>query len=324
MSDIQLFRLGADGRATELQSAASDLEKPLQNLIEANLQTLLGICFLASEHATGKKHGGRIDTLGIDENHCPVIIEYKRSVGENVINQGLYYLDWLMDHRADFKLLVMDRLGIQAANAIDWSAPRLVCIAADFTKFDAHAVQQIQRNIELMRYRRFGDDLLLLELAHASSTTMPVTAPKGAKPARAEAGSMAASTDALAATRQQGPDKSYAELLPTLSLELRSVLDSLEAHVLSLGDDVQVKELRRYVAYKRIRNFACVVLQRARLLLYLHLDAPQTLPALQAVLPQARDVSAIGHWGTGDLELPLSSASDLEAVKPFIAQAYQR
>jgi RecB family endonuclease NucS len=54
--------------------------------------------FLASEHATGRVHGGRIDTLGLDENHAPVIIEYKRAINENVINQGLFYLDWLLDH----------------------------------------------------------------------------------------------------------------------------------------------------------------------------------------------------------------------------------
>jgi hypothetical protein len=35
-----------------------------------------------------------------DENGSPVIFEYKRSVNENVINQGLFYLNWLLDHRA--------------------------------------------------------------------------------------------------------------------------------------------------------------------------------------------------------------------------------
>lgn len=126
--------------------------------MESNLQTLLGICFLATEFSTGKVHGGRIDTLRLDENNSPVIIEYKRSLGENVINQGLYYLDWLMDHQADFKWLVMEQLDAEVATEIDWSTPRLLCVAAYFTKFDRHAVQQIQRHIELLRYRRFGDD----------------------------------------------------------------------------------------------------------------------------------------------------------------------
>jgi RecB family endonuclease NucS len=50
--------------------------------MECNLNPLLGIYFLASEYSTGKTHGGRIDTLGLDENDFPVIIEYKRAINE--------------------------------------------------------------------------------------------------------------------------------------------------------------------------------------------------------------------------------------------------
>jgi len=52
------------------------VEKSLQEMIEQNLDVFLGVRFLATEYYTGKVHGGRIDTLGIDENGCPVIIEY--------------------------------------------------------------------------------------------------------------------------------------------------------------------------------------------------------------------------------------------------------
>ena len=102
MSDIKLFRIRSSV-VDELTSTSVALEKSLQTLIEAHLETFLGVRFLATEHSTGRKHKGRIDTLGIDENGCPVIIEYKRSVNENVINQGLFYLDWLMDHKGDFE-----------------------------------------------------------------------------------------------------------------------------------------------------------------------------------------------------------------------------
>ena len=88
MSDIKVFQISPSNHATELIGRSVALEKSLQTLIEINLETLLGIRLLASEYSTGKKHGGRIDTLGIDENHRPVIIEYKRAVNENVINQG--------------------------------------------------------------------------------------------------------------------------------------------------------------------------------------------------------------------------------------------
>lgn len=309
MSDIKLFRMTA-GKATELQGDASDLEKPLQTLIEANLEALLGIRFLASEYSTGKTHAGRIDSLGLDENNCPVILEYKRSVGENVINQGLFYLDWLMDHQAEFKLLVMDQLGKPAADAVDWGAPRLVCIAADFTKYDSHAVQQINRNIELIRYRRFGEELLLLELANATSAN-------AVRSASAKSAKVQKAPEAEPVLAKQGSaDRSFADWL---SPHLSELVASLDGYVISLGDDVQRKELKLYVAFKRLKNFATLVPQKNRLLLYLHIDPAQVLP-----LPaNARDVSQQGHWGTGDLELALTSQSNLDAAKPLILMAYE-
>ena len=150
MSDIKLFKI-SNKKVAELTGKSIALEKSLQTLMEKKLESLLGVQFLASEYSTGKVHGGRIDTLGIDENKSPVIIEYKRATNENVINQGLYYLDWLLDHKAEFELLVMNKVGKEISQEIEWSSPRLLCIAGDFTKYDAHATQQMGRNIELIR-----------------------------------------------------------------------------------------------------------------------------------------------------------------------------
>ncbi len=301
MSDIKLFRL-VSGKASEIRGVASDLEKPLQTLIEANLDSLLGVRFLATEYSTGKTHAGRIDTLGIDENDCPVILEYKRSSGENVINQGLFYLDWLMDHQAEFKLLVIEQYGKTAADAIDWSEPRLICIAADFTKYDAHAVQQMNRNIELIRYRRFGSDLLLLELVNAT----------GIRP-------LPSNGKAIKNVKGGGKDKTVVEWLADLSPSLRELFESLETYFLSLGDDVQRKDLRLYIAFKRMKNFTTIIFQKNRLVLYLHLD-PRSFELRDGF---SRDVREIGHWGTGDLEIIVDDSADLERAKPLIRQAYE-
>ena len=87
MSDVKLFKFASD-KIEEVGGEALQVERSLQLLFEANLEALLGIRFLAREHSTGPVHGGRIDTLGLDEDDCPVIIEFKRAVNENVINQG--------------------------------------------------------------------------------------------------------------------------------------------------------------------------------------------------------------------------------------------
>lgn len=312
MSQIKLFRV-QNGRAAELESGAADLEKSLQTLIENNLDPLLSIRFLASEYYTGKTHSGRIDSLGLDENHCPVIIEYKRAISENVINQGLFYLDWLLDHKAEFEKLVENKLDRASAIQVDWSAPRLICIASDFTRYDEYAVQQIGRNIDLLRYRLFGQELLLLETA-ASSTSNRVEV----RPAH-DVGQGTEETLTVSANAERKGDKTYAEWRQDLPTNLEQLLMTLEDYLLAMGDDVQRKELKLYAAFKRLKNFASVVLQRNKLLLYLHLS-PE---GLNLVSGKMRDVRNIGHWGTGDLEIVLTDSNDLEQAKNLIQLAYE-
>jgi hypothetical protein len=138
------------------------MERSLQRLMERHLVSLLDVRFVASEYPIGARHEGRIDTLGIDRHGAPVVIEYKRMRSVNLMSQGLFYLDWLDEHRGEFRLLVQDRLGARLAATITWDGPRLICVAASFHRYDLRAVRQIQRRIELVRYLWFGDDLLFL------------------------------------------------------------------------------------------------------------------------------------------------------------------
>lgn len=305
MSDIKLFRIYG-GFTEEIESQSVALEKSLQGLIEKHLETLLGVRFLASEHGTGAKHGGRIDTLGLDENGCPVIIEYKRSLNENVINQGLYYLDWLMDHKAEFELLVQRKFGTKEAESIEWSTPRLLCIAGEFTKYDAYAVGQINRNIELIRYKRYGDDLLLFELVNAKEAEPSEEADK--KPAKGKNGSGSVY-------------KTVSEYLQQASADLQDRYAAFMAFAEALGDDVQVKTLKYYIAFRRIKNFACVEVhpKTNNLLVFLKVN-PKSIKVESGF---SRDVSQLGHFGTGDLELTLRNMADLERAKPLIAASYQ-
>ena len=46
-------------------------------------------------------------------------------------------------------MLVLDKLGKRMD--VDWTSPRILCIAEDFTKFDLHAIEQMDKNNELIR-----------------------------------------------------------------------------------------------------------------------------------------------------------------------------
>jgi predicted transport protein len=299
MGDIKLFRLDSSG-VSELSGTTDAIERSLQTLFERNLEPLLGVRFLASEFPTTN---GRIDSLGLDENGSPVILEYKRATNENVINQGLFYLDWLMDHRGDFELLVLKKTG-EKANAVDWSAPRLICVAGDFNRYDDHAVRQIQRNIELIRYRRFGTDLLMLDLVAATSVRR-------------------LSLDGKPVVVSHGSPTQYktiSTVLGDLDAVLAGRFEALRAFLTALGDDVQESTLRSYIAFKRIKNFACVEFRPSagKILVYAKV-APDTVTL---ELGFTRDVSKVGHPGTGDLEMTLSTPDDLERAKPLIERSY--
>jgi len=304
MSDIKLFQM-RNGIAHELLGTSIAIEKTLQTLIEGQLDVFLGVRFLATELFTGKSHGGRIDTLGIDENGSPVIIEYKRAINENVINQGLFYLDWLMDHKGEFELLVLKTLGKGEADKIDWSVPRLLCIASDFTKYDEYAVQQINRNIELIRYRRYGDELILFELVNATT---------------AQVSTNGSSNDNSVKKGVQSY-KTASELLDQAPSDLHDRFEGIKAFLLALGDDVQMKELKFYFAFRRIKNFACVEVhpQAKRILIFVKVDPS----SIQLEKGFTRDVHAIGHYGTGDLEITIQNDDDLERAKPLLLKSYE-
>ncbi len=72
---MALFKINGSA-IKKLTAKELDLEKHLQELFENNLEEILNIVFLAHEYSTS--FGGRIDSLGIDKNGSPCIIEYKK------------------------------------------------------------------------------------------------------------------------------------------------------------------------------------------------------------------------------------------------------
>lgn len=294
MSEIKLFEIGS--AVKERTSSTVLFEKQLQTTIEQNMETFFGVRFLKSEYAITS---GRMDSIGIDENNSPVIFEYKRSTSENVINQGLFYLDWLLDHKADFKLLVIEKLGMEVAEQIDWSVPCVICIANDFTKYDVHAVNQMQRNIRLVKYRKYGDDLLLFEHLNA-----PIVKPVAE-----------VNVTTTPATYVQ---KTHLEKLASASTHFKTLYASLCDYIESLGDDLVANQLKYYLAYKKVQNIFCIELYNKQIILRLKLD-PDSVEIEDGF---TRDMRGTGHYGTGDLEISIKTETDFQKAVPLIERAY--
>ena len=300
MSDLKLFST-KQKNIVELASFEAKLEKTLQKLFEDNLEELLGVRFIQSEYRTS--NGGRIDTIGIDENNCPVIIEYKKSSNENIINQGLFYLDWLLDHKADFEVIVHKSDHKVHLDEVEWSAPRLICVASDFSKYDQYAVNQINRNIDLLRYKFFDGDFLLLEqLTQVSQSNSDLAETKKIK--------------TLKTKSTKSSQRTFNIHVAQLSENLSNVLSELDNFVRSLDSKIAYKELKFYAAYSLVRNFVCVeaISTQDKLLVYLKLHEEQFLNSKI----KCRDVSKIGHYGTGNTEFTIKTLEEVEQLKPYI------
>jgi predicted transport protein len=287
-------------------------EKELQALIEENLKEIFNCRLVATEFSTGPVHGGRIDTLALSEENNPVIIEYKVVESSQLINQSLYYLSWIKDHKGDFTIAVQKKYPGQHID-IDWSDIRVICIAPEYKKYDLHAVQMMGSNIELWQYRYYDNGIFFLEEVYKRSVAFsaPAESYSTKNPVMVEAGKKAA------LTRLTGV-YSVEQHLGKIEGAKRSLPIELQEYILSLDEAVEEVPKKFYIAYKISQNFVCMEVQKSKVVLYLKLH-PEEIAQFPAI---GRDVTNIGHYGTGDLELTIREETDIPIARQFIRMAF--
>jgi len=300
---MALFKINGSA-VTKIIAKDLDLEKNLQSLFEQNLEELLNIVFLAHEYSTS--FGGRIDSLGIDKNGSPCIIEYKKNQNDNVINQGLSYLRWLLDHKADFEMLCQSKkIDIE----IDWDSPRVICIAENYSKFDLDTADILPINVELLRYRIYDENILFLEPENYQKVKISTSGIiKKAKTQK---------------TKDAQLQKVYSidDHLSGINKETLDLFQDLREKILSLDQNIIEEAKAKYIAYKTSTNFVDVVVKQYGLKIFLNVKSGQ----LNDPQKLARDLTKpkpIGHWGNGDYEVKFESANEADAVFALIKQSY--
>jgi predicted transport protein len=128
--------------------------------------------------------------------------------------------------------------------------------------------------------------------------------------------------DILEAHRPMAPTGRYSiadhsHLLVGTTGEL---FQALRREVLALDPVVTEEFLKLYVAYKAETNFVDVVPQAKRLRLSLN------MPFAELIDPKGRckDVTSIGTWGNGDVDIGLASLDELPYVMGLVRQAFER
>ncbi len=288
-------------------------EKEIQSLIEKNLETVFNCRFVASEFPTGAEHSGRIDTLALSEDNNPVIIEYKKVESSELINQSLYYLSWIRDHKGDFQVAVNKKLG--GSVKIDWNDIRVICIAPGYKKYDLHAVQMMGANIELWQYRLFENGALYLEEVFRRSASLPgdIVIAAGKNPVMVAAGRKAALTRATGSY-------SFDEHLKNTDKHIKEIVIDFREYILGLDASVEETPKKFYVAYKVAQNFVCMEIKKNRVILNLKLDPSE----IKNMPKNARDMRNIGHYGTGDFQLTVRTPEDAEEARKYIRMSFER
>ncbi len=283
-------------KLVQLQSHTASREKNIQKLVEANLDVIFEMHFIASEYEIAK--GRRIDTFAVDKDGRPVIIEYKKRSDENVINQAISYLKWLQDQKQEFfeKIVETRVKHLPKDFKVRWGAPRLICIAENFGRYDLDAVEMISNiKLELYTYIFFKPDLFQLTLLNRAEKE-----PLG-KPAK-EPGVIGS--------------PSIKKLLEKCSDEVKELFNALQSEIFMLDVNVEENVTNLYVSYRLAKNFVELHFIKNEIKVYLRPKQYNDPAKLIEVIPE-------GYNWTMNRRVRLKKEDDLDAVMKLIKQSFQ-
>ena len=280
------------------------LEKEIQTLFEKNLDIIGNLTFVKSEF---KIKDYRIDTLAYDtEANAFVIIEYKRERNFSVIDQGVTYLNLMLDYQADFIVEYNESCHANLKrNQIDWSQSKIIFVSPAFTDYQKQSTNFKDLAIELWEIKRFDNDLISIN---------PIKRSKSAP-----------SIKQVQHTKDSALDKVTRELvvydedyhLNGKSDDVLELYESFKSAILALSTDLEISPKKLYVAFKQGKNnIVSIRLQNKSLKIWINakkgnLDDPKKL---------TKDVSNVGHWATGDYELTVSDTKNLEYIMSLVKQ----
>lgn len=282
------------GKTIEPQEfKGNDPEKQLQTYIEKYLQELFHCHFLKNFY---KVPGGEIDTLAITEDGTPCIIEYKRKKEETIINQIVFYYDWLGQKSTKFEFeRVVKENDLTKSIQVDWSKIRLICVAEEYSKWDASLIKHLDTDIECWTYSYHEDELDV----HLD----PIIAQyKKRKPSE----------------NRLVPDKEVTleDHRNKADREGRVLLDKLREEVFKLGDDIEEGYLPEYIKYFVNTTFLGVHVRKKWLIIHLRIDEK----TFKDPKKLAKDISERG-WSV-KREMKIKNMEELKYAISLIKQAH--
>lgn len=99
----------------------------------------------------------------------------------------------------------------------------------------------------------------------------------------------------------------------------KTLFEVLDKRIMNLSSDVKREYKKQYIAYKLDTNFVDIVIQKQRLRISVNMKYSQVYDPKGL----CKDITNLGRWGNGDVELFMEHTSDVENVMEIIEQSYR-
>ena len=97
------------------------------------------------------------------------------------------------------------------------------------------------------------------------------------------------------------------------------LFEILDRRIQNLSPNVKREFKKLYVAYKLDTNFADIVFQKQRLRISVNMKFSEVIDSKGI----CRDITGLGRWGNGDVELFMEHTSDVDQVMEIIEQSFR-
>jgi predicted transport protein len=278
------------------------LEREIQNIFENNLNSIMGLELVKSEFTIKNK---RIDSLAYDkQSNAFIIIEYKRDKNYSVVDQGLTYLNLMLQNKAEFILTYNETLqDTLHSKDIDWTQSRVAFVSPSFTENQISASDFKDFGIELWEVKQFENNTISINSIKKSNGAPSI------KPLLENSDNLKEVKENIKVYTEEDHYSSGSEYI----IEL---YEKFKTSILNLADNIEVLPQKYYIAFKKGSNISDIEIQKKSLKIFINakigtLDDPKGI---------AKDVSNIGHRGNGDFQIQIENDNDLEYIMSLIKQ----
>ena len=269
-------------------------ERQLQTYIEKYLNQLFQCYCLKSFYQIPS---GEIDTLAITEDGNPCVIEYKHKKEDTILNQIVFYYDWLMQRptKFEFERIVKENKNTVNLN-VDWTKIRLICIAKEYSNWDISLIKHLDTEIECWSYTYHENELDI----HLDPIVNQF------KKQKSYGGKQTTIKEITLEDHRNKADK-----------EGKILLDKLREEVFKLGDDIKEGYAPNYIKYYVNTTFLVIHIRKRWLTIELRVDEK----SFKDPEKFTKDISN-RDWTT-TREMKIDSMDKLNYALDLIKQAYE-